>query len=187
MTSCGDLAAELAELGYLELFLRMDEDALDRVWARDNASADLHRLVSDTAAATLPRFLAAQVLLARDPGFPAPTDRSRLAGLLADALAQDAAGMANPWGLPGELDGRLARQALALGPEAAPAFAALLDDDSEVEYGGSEEATVGNGYRYRVKDLAAELVASLLGAPYRIHLDPAARDTEIDMLRRRVP
>jgi len=182
-----DLAGELSRLGYLELFLRLDDTALNQVWRQPGAPEQLRRLALRSGAPSQPGFLAAEVLFARDPTFPAPADRGVLAPLYTEALRQNMTSMANPWGLPGDLAGPVARHVLALGQAAVPAFAVLLDDGTQLCYSGSKEATYGNSYDYRVKDVAAELIAELIGVPYPVHLDPQHRDAEIDLLRHRLP
>jgi hypothetical protein len=181
-----DLSKMLTSLGYLELFLRADDAAVGEVWRQPGAPERLRLLVADPDAPPLARFLAAEVLAARDPTFPSPDDRMPMGRLYAEALRRNLAGMANPWGLPGELDGPLARHVLALGGAAVPALAQLLDDDDGLRYGGSKEATVGNSYGYRVKDVAASLIAALLGVPHRVQLAPGARDVDIDLLARHI-
>jgi hypothetical protein len=182
-----DLAEELIGLGYLELFLRVDDTALDQVWQRPGAKEGLRRLALHSGMPSLPAFLAAEMLSARDPAFPAPADRASLALLYAEALRQNMTRMANPWGLPGDLGGPVSTHVLALGEAAVPAFAALLDDGTQLSYSGSHEATYGNSYNYRVKDEAAELIAELISVPCPVHLDPRDRDAEIDLLRQRLP
>jgi len=182
-----DLAEELSGHGYLELFQRLDDTAPDQVWRRPGAPEGLRRLALHSGTPSLPGFLAAEVLFTRDPTFPAPSDRGVLAPLYAEALRQNMTGMANPWGLPGDLNGPVATHVLALGDAAVPAFAALLNDGTQLRYSGSQEATYGNSYNYRVKDEAAALIAELISVPYPIHLNPQDRDAEIDLLRQRLP
>src|SRR5690349_16462345 len=184
--SSRELAEDLSRLGYLELFLRLDENALDQVWRGPGAPEELRRLALHLNEPSLPGFLAAEVLFARDPTFPAPANRGALAPLYAEALRQNMTRMANPWGLPGELGAPVARHVLALGDAAVPAFAALLNDSTQLRYSGSKEATYGNSYNYRVKDEAAALIAELIGVPYPVHLDPQDRDVEIGLLRQRL-
>jgi len=187
MEPARDLAEELRDLGYLELFQRFDENALDQVWWRPDAPERLRQLALHSGTSSVPDFLAAEVLFTRDPTFPAPSDRGVLASLYAEALRQNMTRMANPWGLPGDLSAPVATHVLALGDAAVPAFAALLDDDTQLRYSGSKEATYGNSYDYRVKDEAAALIAELIGMPYPVHLDPQDRNAEIDLLRQRLP
>ena len=111
-------AGELLELGYLELFLRLDQTALDRVWRGGDGRDKLHGIVTDPQEPMAARFLAAEILFVREPGFPAGTDPAELASIYAAALAANVTGMANPWGLPGELDGPVAQHVLALGSAA---------------------------------------------------------------------
>jgi hypothetical protein len=177
---------KLGEFGYLELFLRAEDTAVDEVWNARGGPEELRRLVADPRAPTPARFLAAEVLFARDPRFPDGFDSAMLAEIYAGALATGVTGMANPWGLPGQLNEPVVLHAMALGTAAVPAFAALLGDGTQVLYGGSHEATVGNSYHYRVKDIAASLVAGILGIDYPMHTDPAVRDTEIERLRQRI-
>jgi hypothetical protein len=181
-----DLAEELSEIGYVDLFLRLDDTALDRVW-QQHAPEELRKLALDSGRPFLPRFLAAELLYARNSEFPAPDARRVLATLYAEALRQNMTRMANPWGLPGDLDAPVAAHALALGDAVVAALAPLLGDGTQLRYSGSQEATYGNSYNYRVKDKAAELIAELVGVPYAVHLNAHDRDAEIDLLRRRLP
>jgi hypothetical protein len=180
----GELVRRLTDLGYLELFQRFGEEAVDAVWATPGAPAELRRLALDPAAPMPARFLAAEVLFARQPGYPPETAKGDLAPVYAAALDENLPRMANPWGLPGQLDGPVGQHAVALGEPAAAALAGLLGDDRPIHYSGSEEATFGNSYRYRVKDIAAFLIASIRSLPFAVDRDPGVRDAEIERLRR---
>jgi hypothetical protein len=180
--SDSNLAARLTELGYQELFLFLDRSSLQELWTSPGGPARLRDVAEDPAADPSARFLAAEAVWERDPADPPRA--ADLGAVYAAALRDATTGVANPWGLPGAGNGVVAGHVAALDPRsAAPPFVALLADDAEVLYAGSQEATDGNRYRYRVKDIAAELVARLLGLPYDVLLDPADRDTAIDRLR----
>jgi len=127
------------------------------------------------------RFLAAEVLFWKMPGYPPEDDRSPLAPVYAAALR--AARMGNPWGLPGELDGPSGQHVVQLGAPAVADLIPLLGDSRRVPYAGSQDATFGNSYAYRVKDFAAFFIARVRNLPYTVHEDPRARDSEIDELR----
>ena len=99
---------------------------------------------------------------------------------LAAELAGDTAH--NRWGLPGTFVGPDGQRLLEL-PDAAPALAGLLDDQRELVIEGSESATIQNRARYRVADLAAYLLAELLGASFDAAADRAGRDAQIERLR----
>lgn len=176
------LASRLSELGFMDLFQRLDTKALDSVWKNGASRETLEHIVRDPHADALPRFLAAEILFQRAPGYPPENAKPGLARIYAEALARNLTGMANPWGLPGKLDGETGRHLAALGEAAVPALAALLGDTRAVSYGGSEEATFGNAYRYRVKDLAAFFIATIRNLPFAVDNDPDSRDRAIEKL-----
>jgi len=74
---------------------------------------------------------------------------------------------------------------LALGKTAIPALSKLLDDErTHLRYEGSEDAVVGNGYGYRIKDFAAYYIGRILGKPLKYHRDLTDRNAQIDKLRK---
>ena len=66
---------------------------------------------------------------------------------------------------------------------AVPAFAGLLDNDAEMEYSGSEEATLASDYRLRVNDIAAFIICQIKGIPYELKETPEERDADIETLK----
>ena len=180
-----DLADRLMSLGYTRLFLSLDDAALNALSSEPGAAEALAALVRDPGAEAKARFLAAEILFRKQPRYPSPADTALLAPIYADALRH--AQMANPWGMPGELDGPAGRHLVAIGRAAAVALLPLLDDARAVIYGGSEEATVGNSYQYRVKDFAAFFIHCITGAPYSVLKAQPERDREIEKLRASLP
>ena len=172
------LAARLVAQHYAGLFLTAPRGA-DRVLAEARAD-ELAALVADPAADGEARFLASELWFDGHGG-PPPLAADALGALYARALAGRWTVFANPWGLPREV-GPVGAHLLQLGAAAVPALRAHLDDPAPVSYAGSEEATVGNGYAYRVKDLAAFYAARLAPAPYAVLPTPAERDREIARL-----
>lgn len=180
------LATDLMDLGYMELFLSFDEEAIDSIWNRPDASAALAELVLDDGAADLARFLAAELLFYKVDDYPPDSARPVLVEIYTTALAHDFVGVANPWGLPGSLD-VVGQHLVELGDAAVPRLVSLLDDNMILLYEGSKEATFGNSYQYRVKDIAAFLISQIAGLEYEVHLTPAERDTEIEQLKSNLP
>jgi hypothetical protein len=92
----------------------------------------------------------------------------------------------NEWGLlwasPG-YDGPLGEQLLAQGHAAVAPLAALLDDDAQLAYEGSKEATMAGRYGFRVKDAAAYFLGRLLDRDVPFRDAPADRDPEIQRLK----
>src|SRR5215469_10297437 len=66
---------------------------------------------------------------------------------------------------------------------AVPALRPLLDDAAPVKFSGSREATYGNRFAWRVKDIAASLLARICGIPFNPVPDPSARDSAIVHLK----
>lgn len=56
---------------------------------------------------------------------------------------------------------------------------AELDDDTPLEYEDSEEASIGHIYAFRVKDVAAALIAAVMDLRFDLEQDPGKRDPAI--------
>lgn len=200
----GPLAARLAGASYPELFLGPDTAALEAVLAR--ASRDeLTALAGDPEQPPAARFVAAEALAVLPeaptappgpPGPPVPPGPPAApgwppAGLPPEALAEvyvaalraGTTGAADPWGLPGEV-GPLGSRVVALGEPVVRPLLAALTDSAPLRYAGGDAA--GNGYRWRVKDQAAVLLAAIADAPIRVPPDPAERDLIIARLGRQL-
>lgn len=180
------LAQVLVDDRYGSTFVWPQHDGtIEAIWSEAGNPARLEALIDDPAAPGKARLIAAEVLFLRDHSFVDRHDRGVIAQIYADALVHRHVEHANPWGLlwfddtVGEIGGRFAM----LGRAAVPVLRRLLDDATVVDwYAGSEEATVGNGQRYRIKDFAAFYLADLVRHPIPFHDDPAARDAEIAAL-----
>jgi len=177
-----DLVQQLLDTGYDNLFHRLDHDALDAVWDNGARRERLRQVARDETVPLTARFLASEVLFNRDPGYPPPADRARLAAVYVSLLASDEL-MGNAWGLPGEMSGEVGQHLLALGEPAIALLQPLLSDPTVVWFEGSEEATTGNAYQLRVMDLAAAFIRQLRGQPVSLALDPKSRDAMIADLR----
>ena len=150
----------------------------------------LEQVLNDPSAPGRPRFIAAEVLFARDFTFIDRTRRDDLAQLYCEALVENWAGHANVFGMLWDHDdvGPVGGRFVLLGRDALPALTALLDNNRVVDwYAGSEEATVANGYGYRIKDFAAFYLGRILNVSVPFHRDPAQRDAEIAKLRDALP
>jgi hypothetical protein len=176
-----EIANRLTGLGYNGLFLTLDNAQLDALWATQGAPEALTQLASDPGADSAARFLAAEVLFRKQRSYPPKAAHTDLAAVYAEALRQ--ARLANIWGMPGQLDGPAGQHLVALGEPAAAALIPLLDDSRRVIYGGSEEATEGNSYAYRVKDFAAFFISQIRKLRYSVDKTPAQRDAAIERLR----
>ncbi|WP_137178285.1 hypothetical protein [Roseomonas sp. AR75] len=169
------LAERLIRLGYSGLFLR-PPPAVRALWQEKGMPEALAALAADAAQPAAGRFLAAEAVADRSGALPAvpPAD---LAEAYATVLHQSV--VADMWGLPGAPHTPPARHLLALGEAAAAAMRPLLQDDSAIDYGGSEEATLAYQARWRVKDLAASFLAAIRGEAFDAGAPAPARDTAI--------
>ncbi len=159
----------------------MRENLMDEIWDED-PGADLEVILDDTSAPLKARFLACEILFTKDITFQPRHDRKMLAGIYADALQQDIIGFSNPWGLmykQGD-EGVAGNEFLVLRNNAIPALLQLLEDETvRTNYIGSEEATIGNMQRYRVKDFAAWYISRIKDVELEFYQDFKDRDSAI--------
>src|SRR5262249_54075723 len=154
------------------------DDTVARIWSKLGMHT-LEEVIEDRDASPRGRFVAAEVLFSNEFSFLDRHDHKMVASLYARALAERATGSPHPWGLLWIDDsiGQLGSRFLALGDAAIPALRELLRNDTIVDwYAGSEEATVGNRARYRIKDFAAFYLARIVRIPLAAHTEPAERD-----------
>ncbi len=177
------LVNKLMTIGYIELFQGPNEDVLDTLWKEPEVPEMLTTLTIDPKVPELAQFLAAEILFYKQVDFPHEEQKKQLASVYTTALAQNFTETANPWGLPSVLGGSTGEHLLALKEAAIPELVNLLDHDRHVYYAGSQEATLGSHYGYRVKDLAAYYISQIRGIPFEIDKDPNKRDEEIESLK----
>jgi hypothetical protein len=91
----------------------------------------------------------------------------------------------SPWSLPSAVTAsHLSRHLIVLGRRVVPKLKPLLDDTRELPYTGSETAAIASLRKVRVNDLAAAIIATIVGVPYQDAPGPAARDPQIAELRK---
>jgi hypothetical protein len=186
-----ELVRRLVNDEYGKLFYWPQHDqTIDKIWAEPANPPLLEQIVGDVAAPGRARFIAAEVLFTADISFLGRVERRQVAEIYARALVDNYTGHANPWGLLWENDtpGAAGVRFLMIGDAAIAVLSRLLDNNTVVDwYAGSEEATVGNGHRYRIKDFAAYYLGLLVKHPVAFHASPAERDAEIARLRAALP
>ena len=182
-----DLASRLEAKGAASFFNYMVRpDVVDAFWSEPNSRQNLENLVRDTSASPLARFLACEVLFEKEFLFIGSVGPEVIAPVYTYALQNNLTGLANSWGLLYEHNdvGPVGSNLTTLGQEALPAILELLNDERVLlEYEGSEEATVGNAYKFRIKDFAAYYISKITRKPLAYHADTAARDKAIEALR----
>jgi len=162
------------------------DEAIDKVWSLPESYRRLVAIVGDERGDRRARFLASEVLFERDMAFLKEVGWAAVAQVYADALVNNRTGMANSWGLLWESNdtGPVGQRFIELGMESLPALTPLLDDaHAPLVYQGSEEATVGNGYGFRIKDYASFYAGIVNRTPITFHRDVAERDRAIAQLK----
>jgi hypothetical protein len=179
---------KLLEDGYGDFFnYAIQDEIISTVWAEAAGAATLKTIVIDEEVPTKARLLACEILMKNE--FTVLRDEDveidRVAAIYTDALVNNTTGMANSWGLLYEHDddGPVGIMLVMLGVEAIPELVKLLGNETIHMYYGSEEATVGNGYQFRVKDFAAYYICRIKNIKAIYHETHAARDTEIEKLK----
>ena len=180
------LASRLIELGYLAIFRQSDEIVLQGIWNTPGAPDDLEVVAASSSAPKLARFLAAEILFYQGEVLRVERHKAGLARVYGTALADRFTEVANPWGLPGFVDGLAGEHLLAIGEPMVPELLKLFGNEARVYYEGSQEATLGHHYGYRVKDLAAYFLGKIRNIHVELDEDPYKRDEAIENLKRAV-
>lgn len=187
-SSTASFARKLVAREFGEFFIYpMHDETIERIWSDSSHHQLLDQILDDATVSAEAKFLACEVLFKKDLMFMQRHAPEKVAEIYAQALSNDLTGMANSWGLlyEHEDEGTVGIVFLKIGEKAIPALSKLLDDErTNLKYQGSIEATVGNGYGYRIKDFAAYYIGRILGKPLKYYRDLADRDAQIDSLKK---
>ncbi|MCK9636300.1 MAG: hypothetical protein M0R41_08485 [Methylobacter tundripaludum] len=189
------LANQLKKAGYSGLFQYGERSLADAVWQDGKNEEALRQIVLHPEYEVYIRLLASEVLYAKSADYP-PTDwGDTLAYIYAQALAisgqQEGHFLSgNQWGFMYYADkadiadyGTLGTHLMETETKVVPHLIGLLNNNDLLLYEGSEEATIGNSLKYRVKDAAAYYIGKIAGIPVQFHESHADRDTEIERLK----
>jgi hypothetical protein len=157
------------------------------IWTEAGGVAPLKAIVINEEAPMKARLFACEVLMQNEFTFLRDEEVKidRVAAIYTDALVNNTTGMANSWGFLYEYDdeGPVGIMLVMLGEEAIPELVKLLDNETIHSYDGSKEATIGNEYRFRVKDFGAYYICSIKNIEAVYQETHAARDKEIEKLK----
>jgi hypothetical protein len=187
------LEKKLIETGYFGLFLHGNNSLAESIWQNGNNLTSLKQIIQTPTSSLHGKFLAAEMLRQFEVEFE-PRQYEELVDAYLYALKNTSSDRNNPLGLNGNLwgllnieddAGHLGQQIIKFGPAAIPALTELLDDHAgRILYEGSEEAVIGNSYRYRIKDFAAFYISKIKNIPMQFHQDLEKRDKEIERLKK---
>lgn len=189
-TLSDSLEHQLVEIGYQKLFLFGQRNLAARMWQDGKNQAQLEAMIENPESSMHAKFLAAELLRHFEID-PNPSSDETLAAVYAHALAHSVLEredhfqlFGNLWGLLYEEDdsGTLGSQLIQFGEHAVPYLIPLLSDEGPIHYEGSEDATIGNAYQYRVKDFAAFYLSKIKEVPVTFYQNMEERDQEIERL-----
>jgi hypothetical protein len=192
------LARHLVQTGDIDFFHRMDYKLVDSFWDKGKNEAALMEIVSQRHYDDLARLLASEILFHSQKNYPPVELEDTLGYVYARALyitgdTRTFPLMGNEWGFMyfNDKDGIVDYDALGshlmkIGRKAVPYLKPLLSDTSIIVYWGSEEATIGNSLKYRVKDAAAYYIGKITGNAVRFYENNADRDAEIERLKKKL-
>ncbi|MCP4366859.1 MAG: hypothetical protein GY797_01910 [Deltaproteobacteria bacterium] len=186
------LKERLIEIGYPRLFMYEEHNLADSIWEDGKNVEQLKSIIFSASSSTHAKFLAAEVFRHFEVEL-----NTQSYGILAEAYAYalehtsaDRENIVqlngNLWGLLYEENdaGYLGMRFIKFGHAAIPTLIKLLNDNaSRILYEGSEEATIGNAYQYRIKDFAAFYISKIKNIPIKFYQDFEKRDKEIERLK----
>ncbi len=197
VTHAAALGQKLVNNAYGELFHYPEHDeTVTKIWNDTGNPAALEVLIDDASAPQKARFVAAEVLYARDFTFLGRHDHGTVARIYAFALQHKLTGHLNAWGMVwyNSSAGPAGSRMVGLGKAAIPVLRKLLEDRTVMDgYFGSEEATIGNGAKFRVRDFAAYYLSKIVDKPLALKEEPpmsadyVTRDAAIEKLIAELP
>lgn len=182
------ITKKLVEDHYGEFFnYAIQDQIISTVWAEAGGVAPLKAIVVNEEAPTKARLLACEILMQNEFTFlnDENVKINEVVAVYTNALVNNTTGMANSWGLLYEHDdgGPVGNMFLFFEEEAIPELVKLLDNETIHLYQGSETATVGNAYQFRVKDFAAYYICEIKNIAAVYHETHEARNEEIEKLK----
>lgn len=185
-----EFAQKLIDYAWGEMFYYPShEEIIDSIWDDSHEGDLLDKILWDKNIDKKARFITCEVFFRKDVFFMERHPAEEISGIYTNALINDYTGMANSWGLLYEEqdDGEVGIAFLTIGLESIPSLFSLLDNtDVSLMYHGSEEATIGNSRKYRIKDFAAYYLGGLLEIPLVFYTDCKKRDEQIDELKKEI-
>ena len=190
-----EFAGKLTEAGFSGLFQYGERSLCDSIWQDGNNQKSLIGIVSNAKYSNYTRILASEVLYAKNNEYPPSNLDDTLAYIYSQALEisggnENAPLTGNLWGFMYYSDrngtqdyGALGSHLVNTGEKSIPYLLRLLNNEGMLYYEGSEEATVGNNLKYRVKDAAAYYIGKIAGVPIQFYENYPERDAEIERLK----
>lgn len=172
---------------YGQFFLYPEhQNTINNVWKQKENRILLEELVRNEMFPLKSRFLASVILFSQEFTFVSRYDSKKIAEIYTKALEQNLTGFSNSWGLlyKHNDEGPIGITFIILGEASIPALLPLLKSEQLHNfYIGSETATLGNGYNFRIKDVAAYYISKIKNIPIQFYQNFEQRDAEIERLK----
>jgi len=183
------LQQQLNSETYGSLFLSSNQK-VDSLWNQYQEALFVNLIKCETCSFKS-RFLASEIIFHKKTFLPEKEMLPVLGKIYANTLKRSGISnnqdllVANGWGFLYEEDdvGFIGKRIILIGEPIIPYLYDLLDNTDEVFYQGSEDATIGNSYQYRIKDIAAFYIAKIKNIPITYYKDFEDRDKEIERLK----
>jgi hypothetical protein len=193
------LANNLLEIGYSRLFQFADGSLVDSIWNNGKNYHYLLNIVLNKQYDDYARLLASEILFAKQKDFTTKDQEDTLAYIYSKALiiTGDTSTTfrlsGNLWGFMYFSDkdgisdfGILGTHLMTTKKKVTCYLIELLVNSNILVYEGSEEATIGNSLKYRVKDAAAYYIGKISNIPVKYYENFSDRDLEIERLKEKL-
>lgn len=185
---------KLVAMGYQNLFQFGDRSEMYEIWQNGDNQKSVEAIITNPKSSFHAKFLAAEILrrfeIKISSKYDAVLSKSYIYALEHSSMEDEnfIGIMGNSWGFLYEFDdvGYLGKRIVDFGEFAVHDLIGLLSNKSHLLYEGSEEATIGNAYQYRVKDFAAFYISKIKNIPVEFYQEMALRDKEIERFKRLV-
>ncbi|MBC8756315.1 hypothetical protein H2O64_16695 [Kordia sp. YSTF-M3] len=186
------LEHELIAIGFKGLFQLYYDNPKNKIWNSGANEEKLKNIIEQPNSSLLGSFLAAETLryyeVKLDKKYTNKLSEAYVYALEKTNMEDDdfIGISANSWGFlyNNKNAGYLGEKLISYGEITISNLVKLLEIEGKVLYEGSEEATIGNDYQYRIKDFAAFYIAKIKNIPLTFYQDFDERDAEIERLKK---
>lgn len=191
-----EVVKTLSETNYSGLFYVTNKSLMDSVWQNGKNQKALEKLVASYQYNSYVRFLASEILFNKVSDYPSDKIKDTLGLLYSNAIVGSSTVSnnlwisGNEWGFMYHTDrmgitdfGTVGSHLMKIGKPAVPFLVKLLNNNGIIFYEGSQEATLGNSLRYRVKDVAAYYIGKITDVSVDFYESNTERDKEIERIK----
>ncbi|GAA4160168.1 hypothetical protein GCM10022217_23830 [Chryseobacterium ginsenosidimutans] len=189
------IANQITETNYDRLFFSGNYNLIDSLWKNGENKNVLTEIAESEKYDNHTRLLVSEILFNKEKEYFRTKVFDSLASVYAKAMifATDEGNTrlsGNLWGFMYYSDqnnisdyGILGERLIILGNKVLPYLEKLLDNEDIILYEGSQDATLGNSLKYRVKDTAAYYIGKILKIQVNFFENFERRDAEIERLK----